>query len=79
MHCAKVSKERKKPVSSLDEIRELNFLSLFPRAEKFFPSNSDLGLHLGLTQAIHICATVPGSCQTHVWVMHLCVGQEEQH
>lgn len=79
VHCAEVSKERKKPVSALGEIRELNFLSLFPRAEKFFHSNADLGFHFGLTQAIHTHATVPGSCQTHVWVMHVCMGQEEQH
>lgn len=61
MHCTKVSEVRKKPVPALGEIRELNFLSLFPRAEKFFPSNSDLGFSFGLTQAIHIHATVLGS------------------
>lgn len=58
----------KKPVPALGAIGKLNFHS-FPRAEIDSFSGSVLCFSFGLTQAIHIHATVPGSCSLgHAYV-----------
>lgn len=61
LHKSEVSAMRKKPVPALGET---GFPLPIPKSrDKLFLSSSALCFSLGLTQAIHIHVTVPGSCE----------------